>query len=280
MQDSIFIIKDDGKLIEMERTDYVTEDTFQNLLEEYPSLIPGAQIDRDNPRKWLMIGREVGIPGEQNGFERWSLDHLLLDQDGIPTFVEVKRASDTRIRREVVGQMLDYAANAIAYWSVETIRQIFENACDQQGVDFESELVKIFGIDIDVDSFWEKVDNHLQIGKIRLLFIADRVPKELLRIVEFLNEQMNPAEVLAVELPQYKGHGLKSISPRILGQTVQAERKKGHTSTTKRLKWTDDLIELELDAMPSKRASCIRTFRDFVRDHSEKFPNIEYGTGF
>ena len=28
-----------------------------------------------------------------------------------PTLVEVKRSSDTRIRREVVGQMLDYAAN-------------------------------------------------------------------------------------------------------------------------------------------------------------------------
>jgi len=50
---------------------------------------------------------------------RWDLadgvlDHLLLDQDGIPTFVECKRASDTRIRREVVAQMLDYAATALS----------------------------------------------------------------------------------------------------------------------------------------------------------------------
>jgi hypothetical protein len=33
------------------------------------------------------------------------------DQNAVPTLVEVKRSSDTRIRREVVGQMLDYAAN-------------------------------------------------------------------------------------------------------------------------------------------------------------------------
>jgi hypothetical protein len=39
-----------------------------------------------------------------------------VDQDAVPTFVEVKRSSDTRLRREVVGQMLDYAANASAHW--------------------------------------------------------------------------------------------------------------------------------------------------------------------
>jgi len=32
---------------------------------------------------------------------------------------------------------------------------------------------------------------------IRMLFVADRIPAELRRIVEFLNEQMDPAEVLA-----------------------------------------------------------------------------------
>ena len=54
-----------------------------------------------------------------DGVERWSVDHLLLDQDAIPTLVEVKRSSDSRIRREVVGQMLDYAANAVTYWNID-----------------------------------------------------------------------------------------------------------------------------------------------------------------
>lgn len=37
------------------------------------------------------------------------MDHLFVDQDAIPTLVEVKRSSDTRIRREVVGQLLEYS---------------------------------------------------------------------------------------------------------------------------------------------------------------------------
>ena len=41
-----------------------------------------------------------------------------------------------------------------------------------------------------------------------MLFVADRIPAELRRIVEFLNEQMDPAEVLALELRPYQGEEL------------------------------------------------------------------------
>ncbi len=58
------------------------------------------------------------MPSEEGGAGRWAIDHLFLDQDGIPTIVEVKRSTDTRIRREVVGQMLDSAANAVGRWSI------------------------------------------------------------------------------------------------------------------------------------------------------------------
>jgi hypothetical protein len=50
----------------------------------------------------------------------------------------------------------------------------------------------------------------------RMLFGADRIPAELRRIVEFLNEQMDPAEVLALELSQFRGEGLER-SPHSAG---------------------------------------------------------------
>jgi hypothetical protein len=53
-----------------------------------------------------------------------------------------------------------------------------------------------------------------------MIFVADEIPIELRRIVEFLNVQMDPAEVLALEVRQYAGKGLKSLVPRIIGQTV------------------------------------------------------------
>jgi uncharacterized DUF497 family protein len=77
----------------------------------------------------------MGVPSEEAGTDRWSVDHLFLDQDAVPTIVEVRRSSDTRVRRAVVGQMLDYAANAVVYWPVEAIRARFEAECESRGVD-------------------------------------------------------------------------------------------------------------------------------------------------
>ena len=37
-------------------------------------------------------------------------------------FVDVKRASDARSRREVVAQMLDYAGNGSLFWTPEQLR--------------------------------------------------------------------------------------------------------------------------------------------------------------
>jgi hypothetical protein len=115
MPGKIYLIQDDKTLQALSQQPYPNEDDFQLLLERYPDLLAGDQMNEAVPRRWLLVAREMGVPGEEGGVDQWSLDHLFLDQDGIPTLVEVKRRSDTRIRREVVGQMLDYAANAVVY---------------------------------------------------------------------------------------------------------------------------------------------------------------------
>ena len=92
-------------------------------------------MDEDLPRRWLLVAREAGVPMREEGGDQLSLDHLFLDQDAVPTLVEVKRSSDTRIRREVVGQMLDYAANAVAYWTEASLRARFEARCEAEGKD-------------------------------------------------------------------------------------------------------------------------------------------------
>jgi hypothetical protein len=63
-----------------------------------------------------------------------------------------------------------------------------------------------------------KVKVNLQAGRVRMVFVSDQIPAELRRIVEFLNKQMDPAEVLAVEIKQYTGQGLKTLVPRVIGE--------------------------------------------------------------
>ncbi|MGC9514407.1 MAG: hypothetical protein ACP5EL_01980 [Methanocrinis sp.] len=218
MSGKIYLLKEEGTLEPLEEEVYASEDLPQTLLEKYPHLLAGDQIDQSEPRRWLLISREMGIPEEENGRDRRSLDHLFLDQDGVPTLVEVKRSSDSRIRREVVGQMLDYAANATVYWPMNAIRAKFEAACESEGGDSRRKVADLLKADPEdekaVEYFWDRVKTNLQAGKIRQVFVADGISPELGRIVEFLNGQMDPAEVLAVEMRQYVGEGLKTLVPR------------------------------------------------------------------
>ena len=101
---SIFPLQDHAGLVEMTQQPYESERLLQRLLAAHPSILAGDQFNGSEPKRWLLIDREVGVPEEQDGCDRWSLDHLFVDEHGIPTLVEVKRISDTLIRREVIGQ--------------------------------------------------------------------------------------------------------------------------------------------------------------------------------
>ena len=124
-------LKHGSELAEMVEKPYEAEEVLQRLLADYPDLL-GGDDDREDRKRWLFVRREFGVAAEEDAGDRWSVDHLFLDEEGVPTLVEVKRRSDTRIRREVVGQMLDYAANASVFWSVEKIRASFEATCESQ----------------------------------------------------------------------------------------------------------------------------------------------------
>jgi len=234
MSSGVFVLKKDDTLVEMSLKQYESEDMLQTLLAKYPNLLAGDQINELNPRKWILISREFSVPDDETSEGRWSLDHLFLDQDGIPTLVEVKRSSDTRIRREVIGQMIEYAANAVTYWSIEKIRHHFETKCEELELDPDQQLTDRLEIEVTYEDYWEKVTANLNTGKIRMLFIADEISFELKRMVEFLNEQMNPAEVLAVEIKQYIGQDQKTLIPRVFGQSSKVQQKK-----SKKRKWDE-----------------------------------------
>jgi hypothetical protein len=264
MSGGIFLIRN-GELVEMHEEIYPSEDVLQRLLAQYPNLLAGDQVDSLRPRRWLLISREVGVPSEEGGSDRWSVDHLFLDQDAVPTIVEVKRSSDTRIRREVVGQMLDYAANSVVYWPVETIRARFEtNHGDPDKVlaDF------LEAINADVEEFWQKVKTNLQAGKVRLVFVADEVPVELRRVVEFLNQQMDPVEVLAVEVKQYVGEDLRTLVPRVIGQTLPHPSPHGP--------WDKESFFQELQVQAPEAVESAHAIFDWATKNTSR---IEWGKG-
>ncbi len=275
MSSGMFLIQADGQLVEMLEKPYISEDRLQELLAKYPNLLAGDQIDNVNPRKWLLVSREASLASEENGPSRWSVDHLFLDQDAVPTLVEVKKSNNTDVRRKVVGQMLDYAANAVLYWPIEDIKNMFEATCKGQNIDPDKRVEEFLDSPDETERFWQKAKENLITGKIRLLFVSDEIPTELRRIVEFLNSQMNRAEVLAVEIKQYTGQDQRSLVPRVIGRTEEATRVKGNVQSGKQ--WDEDSFFRELESRKGQKdADIARKILEWARD---KLPRFWWGKG-
>ncbi len=255
--DVIFLIKgrtghEETELERMPSQQYEDEDLLQSLLDDHPEILAGEQIEPDDPIRWFLVTREAGIPDSDTSGNRWAVDHLLLDQHGRPTLVEDKRSSDPRLRREVVGQMLDYAANAQLYWPVDRIRTL---AAERHGGSdaLDEALLEFLSPDAaedaasEIEAYWQQVDDNLRSGNVRLLFVADQLPRELRRVIEFLNAQMPNVEVLGVEIRQYVAEEVRVLVPRLFGQTEGTRR--GKRSRTRGVPLDSSKF---LDLMPSE----------------------------
>lgn len=232
--DVVFLVGQDQALITMVNQPYDSEDLLQTIVERYPEVLTGGS--EGSGKRLALVKREQAVADVAGGKGRWSLDHLFVDSEGIPTLVEVKRSTDTRIRREVVGQMLDYAANGVSYWPIADLQVQFESTHAKIGS--EVVLSHLLGKPADPAEFWQTVADNLAAGRIRMVFLADEIARELQRIIEFLNEQMARAEVIGVEVRQYVGGGHQTLVPRILGATARSQQVKGGGSKQR----YDDLI--------------------------------------
>lgn len=249
----IYTVDAAGTLTAMRPSEPRSEDFMQKLVAAHPQLI----ADQDGAL--LLIRREQPIADREDGSGRWSLDHLFVTRTGVPVLVELKRAVDTRLRREVIGQMLDYAANGTAYWQGGRIAESYAATMAELGRDADTELAAFLPGASDPEQFWEQVDANFAAGRIKMVFVADTIPRELARIVEFLNEQMK-ADVRAVELSWFESDGgVTALTPRIIGETERAQNEKAARSA---------LLPIERDAWIADRLGpCGST----VVDAAERF---------
>lgn len=279
MGGGIYLIQDDDQLVEMSEQAYDTIERLQDLLEKNPVLLAGDTIDRETPRQWLLISREGTTAIEEDGDEQWSLNHIFLDRDAIPTLAAVTRYNEPHIRREAIGQVIEYAANIQAYWSLEGMLTQFEHNCQEAGRDPEQVFAAVLGDDAEEEIFWQTVKTNLQAGKIRVIFVSDDVTAELRRVVEFLNETIDPLEILALEIKQYVSDaGVRTLVPRMFGKTVEAQQRKSST-TPERRRWDETSFFEEYHLRHgSEEANLIRQIYQWARG-KQPFVQVQWGTG-
>lgn len=268
MADRVFQLDVTNRLTEMSRIGFASEEIFQTILADHPAILGG-----DDGVAPLLITREQPVADSVGGSGRWSLDHLYVDVSGVPILVEVKRATDTRARREVVAQMLDYAANGVAHWPLPQIIDAFTATCSNRGETPEQVLGEFLPPGADTNAFWKSVETNLRAGRIRMLFVADEIPRELRRIVEFLNEQMRPAEVLAIQVEHYLAtDGTRTLVPRLIGATERATTAKA-VSGLSGITTTDDwLMRLSQEYGDETFRAAVRTIDWFRNQGSDVGP--------
>ena len=222
MSDTLYLVDGDS-LTPMKPSAPPDEDKLQDLIARYSDLIGDSDGDL------LLVRREQAVGDSEDSAGRWSIDHLFVTREAIPVLVEVKRAVNTQLRREVVGQLLEYAANGSAYWSAADTAQSFAETCLKNDRSPDEALSEFLGEAAETAGFWERVESNLRDGRLKMLIVADRIPSELARIVEFMNDQMR-AEVHAIELRYFESaDGRLTLAPRTIGQTEKTKAKKGNT---------------------------------------------------
>lgn len=277
---TVYVMQDDGSTAEMSRIRCKNEDReLQRILERNPNLLPGDQIDPDDPRRWLLLKREMPVPDPRTGSDRWSIDFLFADQDARPTFVECKRCADTRARREIVGQMLEYAANGHHYWTKDSLQEVAARTAAAAGSNIDDAFRRLApNNDLSIDDYFDLVQQNLREGQLRIVFFLEDSSPELRSVVDFLNRQMERSEVLLVEARQYLHAGSRIVVPTLFGYTEEARMvKRPITVKSPRGRW--DRTSFFVDAARRLTPEQVKTVESLLDDCLALGCEATWGTG-
>lgn len=191
----------------MNETKYEQEADLQELIKDNPELVRRSE---QSPELYF-AAKELGMSETPGSSKAFVLDLFMVDATGMPTLVEVKRSSDTRLKREVVGQLLDYAT-CITTCDMDAVRRSFEDANADDQV-----------LCISTDEFWETVRGNLQRGKMNLVFAADKIPEPLERMIYFLDASMPNICVYGAVIQQYLCNSVRLLATNIVNIPVPAE---------------------------------------------------------
>lgn len=221
------LIQDEHGVRELEEG-YATEEELQTFLRDHAELIPVDEIELGTP-PLLCIGWEVSVA---SGSE----DLLYVDETGLLTIVETKLRKNPEARREVVGQILEYGAQASA-WSpndIEVKAQKFLSSaeCPQEyrGLTLEQSM-RYFLERTDspgreafsYENFLNLASGNLERGHIRLVIAIDEPPDPLLRIVEFVNRFSERFEMYLIQLKRFhdSASGQNIFVPALFGRVAR-----------------------------------------------------------
>jgi hypothetical protein len=212
-----------GKAAQLQRIefhdDFHDEDWLQQLLFEHPTRTPFDEIEPAFKGS-LAIAREVQT-------ERGPIDLLYANADGLLTLVETKLWRNPESRRQVVTQLIDYAAS-LSRLSYRALADAVAGASSESG---DVLMGKVRKADQHFDSkrFHDAVCRNMRRGRFLLLIVGDGIQEGVEAMAEFLQGQPRLGFTLGlVEMALFRLEDGKDdpllVQPRIVAKTATVVR--------------------------------------------------------
>jgi len=189
----------------------VSEADIQALVHAHPASLPIAEIDP------LFVGavaicRELNTPAGP-------IDNFLVTPSGLPVLVECKLWRNPQGRREVVGQILDYAKE-LSRWSSSDLQREVSRCLGRTG-DPVLDLVRQADPAVNEIQFNDALTANLRRGRFLLIILGDGIREGVEAIAEYLQAHAGLHFSLGlVEYPIYAmPNGDRLVAPRVLART-------------------------------------------------------------
>jgi hypothetical protein len=191
---------------------------LRDLIFTHPEAIPVHELD---PAYGPLIPICKELDTRSAGF----VDALFVNPLGMPTLLECKLWRNPEARREVVGQILDYA-RTLRRWTFSDLQREAARARKEQGFDLSDYVRKQSGINFDSGAFIDNITRNLQKGRVLLLVFGDGIREGVEAIADYLRGTTSLqftfglVEAQAFEL----GHETWIIQSRIVARTTIINR--------------------------------------------------------
>lgn len=194
----------------------VSEADIQLLVHRHPQCLPIREIDALFAEP-ISVCTELSTPAGP-------IDNFLVTPSGLPVLVECKLWRNPEGRRQVVGQIIDYAKE-LTRWSSSDLQREVSRRLQIEG-NALLQLVRERQPQIDEIEFNDALTANLRRGRFLLLIVGDGIREGVEAIAEYLQVHAGLHFSLGlVELPIYTlPGGARLVVPRIVARTTIISR--------------------------------------------------------
>ena len=244
------------------------EKSLQDLIIDFPELIPSDYISPEEPPIFIVVRSEAGVTAG-------SMDILLLDQYAVPTVVETKLIDNREIRRSVLAQGIEYLSHLQTEWSDDRFLEEAKEYWAKKEKAFEQLVQEKWGKEFD-SIYLSQLQSNIDTANMRLIIATDSIPSELRRMIEFLNNT-SKFEILGLEITLYsdeKDPENKYLIPTLLGASERTRDKK----KILRSQWSEvRFFEAVEESLSPEVKEKIKNLYKFAKDLTDIKP--DWGTG-